>query len=85
MVQVYVSQDLIDFLAKLFGSVEGDGKYQPLFDINKDGTIDVADISWFALRSNTWVELGGDPIWVKPALALGSFAGGLILGKIIRT
>jgi len=53
----FVNMDLITYVSTMFGSHSGDAKYNVLFDVNKDGTIDAKDVAWFADKNDTWVEL----------------------------
>ena len=53
----FVDLGLIDYVTTLFGSKVGDAKYNVLFDIDKNGEINLDDVGWFAKRNNTYVDL----------------------------
>jgi len=53
----FVDLGFINYVTTLFGSKVGDAKYNVLFDIDKNGEIDMDDIGWFAARNNTYVDL----------------------------
>lgn len=60
IVVIHVSPQLLAFIATIHTAptdVDYADKYDPLFDVNKDGAIDIYDEIWFSQHAGTWVTL----------------------------
>jgi len=52
-----VNAELINYVKTMFGSKEGDSRYNDVFDVGKDGKIDMKDIAWFSKRLGRWTDI----------------------------
>jgi hypothetical protein len=57
MGQVYVDDVLLEKVKAAFGSKAGDPNYNPEYDVNQDGVIDIKDIAFFASNYGKIVQL----------------------------
>jgi hypothetical protein len=57
MGQVYVDDVLLQKVKAAFGSKAGDPNYNPEYDVNQDGVIDIKDLAFFAGNYGKTVQL----------------------------
>ena len=54
MVKIYVNEAWLAYVGSFFGASD----FPPDLDANKDGVVDIIDLTYFSHLFNTWIELG---------------------------
>ena len=78
--RVYVNEEFMNYVATFYGAVAGDEYWCQDFDVNGDGKIDLYDITWFAQRGFTWIEIG---VGANPLIYAGLTFAGIVLGYVV--
>lgn len=55
-VKIYVNDKWLEYVGSFIGA--GASDFPPDLDANKDGIIDVIDLTYFSQLYHTWIELG---------------------------
>ena len=81
--RIYVSQAWIDYVASLYGAMQGDPYYIREIDLNNDGEIDTVDIGLWNGYFGQFVEIGGTSDLLFFAGLGAAVFFGILIAKIL--